>query len=63
MVRTIREIDYDSSLEKQSIFQTKIMGKKDIDLQKAVQTIMSVWTAVYGMLFLYGVYIMNRFKG
>ncbi|WP_117161145.1 AAA family ATPase [Paraliobacillus sp. X-1268] len=32
----ISEIHYDSSLEKQSIFQTKIIGKKDIDIARLI---------------------------
>jgi wobble nucleotide-excising tRNase len=35
-VGTIPEIYYESSLEKQSIFQTKIIGKKDIDIARLI---------------------------
>ncbi|BDG78453.1 hypothetical protein BSF_01820 [Bacillus subtilis] len=35
-VRVIPEVHYDSSLEKQSIFQTKIIGKKDIDIARLI---------------------------
>ena len=33
-ISPISEIQYDSSLEEQSIFQTKIIGKKDIDIAR-----------------------------
>jgi wobble nucleotide-excising tRNase len=35
-VRTIPEIHYDSSIENQSIFQDKIIGKKDIDIARLI---------------------------
>lgn len=35
-VRTIPEIHYDSSVEYQSIFQTKIIGKKEIDIARLI---------------------------
>ncbi|MFB0636855.1 AAA family ATPase [Bacillus rugosus] len=43
-VGTIPEIHYDSSLEKQSIFQTKIIGKKDIDIARLISELnLSDW--------------------
>ncbi|MGG3235599.1 AAA family ATPase [Priestia flexa] len=35
-IRPIPEIQYESSLEEQSIFQTKIIGKKDIDIARLI---------------------------
>lgn len=43
-VGTIPEIKYDSSLEQQSIFQTKIIGKKDIDIARLISELnLSDW--------------------
>jgi len=43
-IRPIPEIQYDSSLEEQSIFQTKIIGKKDIDLARLISELnLSDW--------------------
>ncbi|NLJ17876.1 AAA family ATPase [Globicatella sulfidifaciens] len=43
-IRPIPEIQYDSTLEDQSIFQTKIIGKKDIDIARLISKLnLSDW--------------------
>nr|WP_251028378.1 AAA family ATPase [Exiguobacterium sp. s123] len=43
-IRPIPEIQYESSLEEQSIFQTKIIGKKDIDIARLISELnLSDW--------------------
>lgn len=43
-IRPIPEVQYDSSLEDQSIFQTKIIGKKDIDIARLISELnLSDW--------------------
>lgn len=43
-IKQIPEIQYDGSLEEQSIFQTKIIGKKDIDIARLISELnLSDW--------------------